>query len=55
MYHDSDECFNYALSIWENASAVEIDDGEDSDDEEKADEALTQTDYNQALGKVNIY
>jgi hypothetical protein len=31
---------------------VEIDDGEDSDDEEKSDEKLTQTDYNEALGKV---
>jgi hypothetical protein len=42
----------FLSSIWENASAVEIDDGDDSD-EEKSDEKLTQTDYNEALGKVS--
>lgn len=36
-------------TIWENATAVEIDDGLD-DEEEKDDADLTQTDYNAALG-----
>jgi pre-rRNA-processing protein TSR4 len=36
-------------SIWENASAVEVDDCSD-DEDEKDDAALTQTDYNTALG-----
>ena len=36
-------------TIWENATAVEIDDGID-DEDEKDDADLTQTDYNAALG-----
>ena len=36
-------------SIWENASAVEVDDCSD-DEDEKDDAHLTQTDYNTALG-----
>jgi pre-rRNA-processing protein TSR4 len=44
-------------SIWENASAVEVDDGSD-DEDEKNDADLTQTDYNTALGNEasdNVY
>lgn len=36
-------------SVWENATTIEEDN--DSDDEEKNDADLTQTDYNTALGR----